>query len=257
MSPPEYFEDKNITRNLKKRNLSLGKNCLVFFETREQWDKFNPDKLNWKAAQRRNNPLGGNYVARVPATTALKGGARIVRGFTSTTGKGAGIRLYEYASSRTIIRCRIQLEAIYWLCFDSEKVAAANGMDGKEVQLRKTRILEICKADKLLDLKKLCNVRIINGAGKTTCPLCLEELSGVGFFSRMAQAKGREVPDLTVTDINLFHIKELRYGAYNHCPYNIGWGHHHCNVVTKDSGIERTLEWMHRILEKILSVVIS
>jgi len=57
------------------------------------------------------------------------------------------------------------------------------------------------------------------------------------------------VPDLTVTQINLFHIKELRYGAYNHRPYNLGWGHHHCNVVVKDSGIMETLAWMHRIVK--------
>ncbi|MEZ4211233.1 MAG: BstXI family restriction endonuclease [Candidatus Paceibacterota bacterium] len=43
----------------------------------------------------------------------------------------------------------------------------------------------------------------------------------------MAQAEGREVPDLTVTEINLFHINELRYGVYNHKPYNLSWGHHH------------------------------
>jgi hypothetical protein len=65
----------------------------------------------------------------------------------------------------------------------------------------------------------------------------------------MAQAEGREVPDLTVTEINLFHINELRYGVYNHKPYNIGWGHHHCNVVTKDSGIIETLKWMKKVLK--------
>ena len=45
------------------------------------------------------------------------------------------------------------------------------------------------------------------------------------------------VPDLTVTEINLFHIRELRIGEFNHRPYNLGWGHHHCNVVCKDSGL--------------------
>lgn len=84
----------------------------------------------------------------------------------------------------------------------------------------------------------------------TVCPLCLQPLSGFGFFSRMAQALGREVHDLTVTEINLFHIKELRYGQYNHRPYNLGWGHHHCNVVVKDSGIDETLMWMSSVLEK-------
>ncbi|MBD5308340.1 MAG: restriction endonuclease, partial [Bacteroides sp.] len=37
---------------------------------------------------------------------------------------------------------------------------------------------------------------------------------------------------------------------FNHRPYNLGWGHHHCNVVVKDSGIEPTLDWMRRVLIK-------
>jgi hypothetical protein len=75
-------------------------------------------------------------------------------------------------------------------------------------------------------------------------------LSGQGFFSRLEQAEGREVHDLTVTKVNLFHIHELRYGAYNHRPYNLGWGHHHCNVVVKDSGIVETLEWMNKVVQR-------
>ena len=75
-------------------------------------------------------------------------------------------------------------------------------------------------------------------------------LSAHGFMSRLMQAEGREVHDLTVTEINLFHIKELRYGQFNHKPYNLGWGHHHCNVVVKDSGIDETLQWMIRVIER-------
>jgi len=64
----------------------------------------------------------------------------------------------------------------------------------------------------------------------------------------MEQAEGRLVHDLTVTQLNLFHVKELRVGALNHRPYNVGWGHHHCNVVVKDSGVLETLEWMKRVI---------
>ena len=99
-------------------------------------------------------------------------------------------------------------------------------------------------------MNKLTTVRMINSEGQTICPLCLEPLSGLGFFKRMAQAEGREVHDLTITEINLFHIIELRYGQYNHRPYNLGWGHHHCNIVVKDSGIDDTLAWMDSVLKK-------
>ena len=64
----------------------------------------------------------------------------------------------------------------------------------------------------------------------------------------MQQAEGRDVPDLTVTELSLFDIRELRTGEFNHRPYNLGWGHHHCNVVVKDSGIFETLQWMREVL---------
>jgi hypothetical protein len=250
ISPDVYFKSPDITSQLKKQGLILGHNCLVFYETRQDWDKHNPLTLKWTAAQSRKAPLGGNFVARVPATTATDGGEKIIHGFTTTSGKGAGIRLYEYASLATINKCRLQLEAIYWLCFDSIEVALQNGMTDENAQHRKRAILEICKEEGLLDYAKLKAARILNPAGITICPLCLEQLAGKGFFSRMAQPEGREVPDLTVTEINLFHICELCYGGYNHRPYNLGWGHHHCNVVTKDSGILETLKWMKMVLKR-------
>ena len=53
-----------------------------------------------------------------------------------------------------------------------------------------------------------------------------------------------------INGISLFHIQELRSGEFNHHPYNLGWGHHHCNVVVKDSGIENTLRWMKDVLNR-------
>lgn len=70
----------------------------------------------------------------------------------------------------------------------------------------------------------------------------------------MEQAAGRLVHDLTVTKVNLFHIAELRVGVLNHRPYNIGWGHHHCNVVVKDSGLDKTLEWMKQVVDRNTSL---
>lgn len=250
ISPGIYFSDKDISSKLKDAGLELGENCLVFYETRHDWENHNPDSMGWKPAQNRTAPLGGNYVARVPATTASSNGEKIIRGFTTTASKGAGIRLYEYASSATLKMSRLQLEALYWLCFDSVEAAVLSGMTHESAEYRKSEILKECDKEGLLDYKKLHEARIINKENKTVCPLCLEELAGIGFVTRMAQAEGREVPDLTVTEINLFHILELRYSTYNHRPYNLGWGHHHCNVVTKDSGIQKTLEWMQGVISR-------
>jgi hypothetical protein len=249
VSPSDYFGQPNITSELDEQGLTLGENTLVLYETREQWNANSPDALSWSPANRRTNPLGGQYVARVPATTAA-GGGRIVRGFSATSMKGAGIRVYEYASRDTIRKCRLQLEALFWLCRDSDQVAIANGMTRESATIRKAAILAECQESGLSDQRILIESRILNADGKTVCPLCLEELSGQGFFNRLEQAEGRVVPDLTVTQLNLFHIEELRYGALGHRPYNVGWGHHHCNVVTKDSGIVKTIEWMRDVINR-------
>jgi len=250
ISPGDYFSVWDITQQLADQGLEIGVNALVFYETREDWKNHDPSHRNWIPATQRNYPLGGQYVARVPATTASEDGGKINRGFAGTKMKGAGIRVYEYANKTTIEHCRIQLEALFWMCHDADEVAIANGMTAEEMASR--RAMNFAKAHQygLLEFSLLKQARILNDESHTICPLCLEKLSGKGFFSRMEQAQGREVPDLTITQINLFHIQELRYGLLNHRPYNLGWGHHHCNVVVKDAGITETLEWMRRVLDR-------
>lgn len=248
--PSVYFGTSDITAKLKAKGLAIGVNALVFYETREDWLANNPDFLKWKPARSRANPLGGHYVARISATTASSDGGKIVRGFDAISIKGAGIRVYEYASGDTSAKCRLQLEALFWLCDDAAAVAVSNGMTPNDATGRKAAILAQCDELRLLDMVQLKKSRILNSRGKTICPLCLDELSGQGFFNRMEQAEGRKVHDLTITQLNIFHIAELRYGVFNHRPYNLGWGHHHCNVVVKDSGIAETLTWMRAVLNR-------
>jgi hypothetical protein len=250
ISPKDYFGHKTITADLAKHGLVLGENALVFYETRSHWLAHNPDGLGWKPANSRRAPLGGQYVARVSATTSASEGAKINRGFSSTSPKGAGIRVYEYASSATNGACRLQLEGLFWLCKDSDAVALANGMTQTDIEFRRKYAFDLCALGPLLDVERLKKTRALNSSGVTVCPLCLEELSAHGFFSRMEQAQGREVHDITITHLNLFHIEELRFGVLNHRPYNLAWGHHHCNVVVKDSGIKTTLEWMRDVVDR-------
>lgn len=250
ISPEEYFALVDAENSLAAQGIVLGTNGLVFYETREQWNKWNPHTLGWTPANSREAPLGGSYVARIPATTASENGEKINHGFTGTSMKGAGIRVYEYSSEKTIAECRLQLEAFFWMCEDSEVVALHNGMSAAETQARRSDNLTKCSAADLLDIERLKAARILDDSGHTICPLCLERLSAQGFFNRMEQAEGRQVSDLTITQLNLFHIAELRVGVLNHRPYNLGWGHHHCNVVVKDSGILETLEWMREVVDR-------
>jgi hypothetical protein len=250
ISPTDYFGYLQNGTELADGGLTVGENALIFYEARAQWLANPPETLGWHPAESRLNPLGGQYVARVSATTAVDGGAKIIRGFDTTTNKGAGIRVYEYAGETAITQCRNQLECLFWLCADSGAVAVANGMTEANADLRKGSILGACEQAGLLDRAQFIEARILNAHGRTICPLCLMELSSQGFFARMEQAVGREVLDLTITQINLFHIEELRMGVFNHRPYNLGWGHHHCNVVVKDAGIQETLKWIGTVLQR-------
>ena len=249
ITPEDYFGRNDIDELLLKDNLVLGENVLVFYQKRADWFAY-PPLEHWTPANSRTSPLGGQFIARIAATTAVENGGKISEGFNTTGMKGAGIRLFEYASLKTIKDCRIQLEAVFWMCFDSMECVTEFGMTEYEAARRKTYCLELADEKGLLDFEKLKSVRMTDKEHVTICPLCLERLSGKGFFSRLVQALGREVHDLTVTEINLFHIQELRYGVFNHRPYNLGWGHHHCNVVVKDSGIEPTLIWMEQVLNE-------
>lgn len=249
INPSVFFETKNFEKLLASKGLVLGKNALLFYYSRQQWNKYNPQSKGLLPATSRNSPLGGKYVARVPSTTA-KGEQKISHGFTTSKLKGAGIRVYEYASKRTIAHCHCQLEYVFWKCKDSHNVLIQEGMNVEQIEERKNHIFELANDLGLDNSKKLADSRILNKAGNAICPLCLEEISAQGFFSKVKQAEGREISDLTVTTLNLFHIQELRTGQFNHKTYNLGWGHHHCNVVVKDTGIDETLTWMSQVLER-------
>lgn len=248
VKPVDYFNTANIEQDMRKRGLEVGSNAAVFYQVRTDWDANNPEALGWNPCNSRIAPLGGEYVARIAGTTAAHNGERINRGFTTSGMKGAGIRMFEYAPNAVIEQCRVQLEAIFWLCEDSINAVTQYAMDPSAAAARKRYAIETARESGLLNFSKLHEARLTNSDQVTVCPLCLERLSAQGFFNRLAQATGREVHDLTVTEINLFHIQELRYGVYNHRPYNLGWGHHHCNVVVKDSGISETIRWMDSVL---------
>lgn len=246
--PEEYFTHWKDA-GLENIGLALGENALIFYELREEWNRWNPEDAGFEVPSSRTSPLGGHYVARVANTTSAND-ERINIGYTSTGLKGAGIRLYEYASNETANNCRTQLEAVFWCAVDATETMVDAGMTEKDIKVRKEAILDKAEKDGLLDWDILQKNRIVNASKELVCPLCLERISARGFISRLAQAAGRERHDLTVTEINLFHINELAYGVFNHRPYNLGWGHHHCNVVCKDAGIDETLGWMRAVLDR-------
>ena len=253
VSPPEYFEITGPAK-LAAEGVEVGRNALIFYELRSHWNQWNPNRHKLRVPTGRGEPLGGHYVARIANTTA-EADERINVGYTSSGLKGAGIRLYEYAPLPVIQSARCQLEALFWLAEDSVQTCIEVGLSENDVAIRRKAALATAADKGLLDYQALRDSRTIDKEYKLVCPLCLKRISSLGFLNRMEQAAGRERHDLTVTEINLFHIKELAFGLFNHRPYNLGWGHHHCNVVVKDSGILQTIEWMSEVLNRNRALV--
>ena len=253
IEPSWYFTDNSAHKKLKRKGIRIGHNALLLFERRKDWDDFGPPRRlhnnnRLKVAKSRKSPLGGNYFARIHDTVSDED-SPIVEGFNTNRLRGAGIRVYEYASQKTIRQCRLQLEALIWLCADAEMKLASAGMSDADIEKRKSAILTAAKSEGLLDTLRLKSLRILNGDGETCCPLCYTPVDTNMFMQRSSQAPGRETYDLTTTQVSLFHLEELRVGQLGHRPYNLAWGHHHCNVVVKDSGIEQTLAWMGEVLD--------
>ena len=252
VDPEWYFTRDNPDGDLKQKGMTLGRNTLLAFERRSDWETYGPpnmlpDGTALSPAKSRRNPLEGNYVARVAATVSDHS-VPIISGFDTTGTRGAGIRVYEYAPKNRIAECRLQLEALMWKCRNSIAAMSAAGMTADDAKDRKCYTIEAAKAAGLLDIDRLTKLRILTAEGHTCCPLCLDPLDAASFLSREEQAPGRETHDLTTTQISLFHLRELRVGELGHRSYNLAWGHHHCNVVVKDAGIDETLKWMQKVL---------
>lgn len=254
VSPAFYFSTNDADQVLKDKGLELGKNALLLFLKRSEWVDFAPERGSmmpngqiFRPANNRTAPLGGVYLSRIHSTTSATTAA-MVEGFNATTMRGAGIRVYEYASEKTLEETRLQLEALLWLCHDAVESMVAAGMTDAGSLARKKAQLAKAESEGLLDKEKLLAARMVNAENFTICPLCLELISADEFMRRGEQAQGRETWDITITEVSLFHIEELRIGRLQHQPYNLGWGHHFCNVVAKDSGILPTIEWMKRVI---------
>lgn len=249
LASPEqlYLNDAPIARPDLPEGLELGRNLLLFYETRTQLDRYSPATLNLSPATSRTAPLGGQYVARVSNTTSREQNA-IREGFTTGTLKGAGIRVYEYASAVELEATRLQLAFLAWRTPGVMELASAAGT--ADPLLCKELVDRACHEKGLADFARLQEARILNADEVTICPLCLKPITATELASREKQAEGREVHDLTITAANLFHIKELRVGQYNHERYNLGWGHHHCNTVARDWGLQPTLQWMREVIAR-------
>lgn len=259
VNPEWYASNPNADAELAAEGVELGNNAVLLFLKRSQWDHFGldvgdclPNGKPFIPPTSRIAPIGGTILARIHSTTA-QDAVRGNVGFSEKNLRGAGIRVYEYASSKTIKRARKQLEAYFWLSEGAMDAAIEGGMTRNGAKQRKDSVLASANDEGLLDYRRLEDMRIIDSSHRTICPLCLKRIPAELFFARGQQAEGRETWDITITEVSLFHIDELRVGKLQHRPYNLGWGHHFCNVVAKDAGIDATLSWMTDVLRTNLN----
>lgn len=234
--PQEYFSSASIVREDFDSSVVVGENAFVYYDTRKFYEQY-PPLTDW-VARERGGP--GEVVYRLPATTATDPS----RSRERVEGDPQGIRFFEYASTDTVYMTCIQLAMLAW---HTQGVHEAR-TDGQSSGVPKTLLDESTRLG-LWDVARLEALGVIH-EGKTVCPLCREPLRIEQLQSRVEQAEGREVLDLTITEVNLFHMRDLMPGEYNHEVYSLGWGHHHCNAVARDAGVEPTLRWMVEVLER-------
>jgi hypothetical protein len=252
LEPSWYFNATDADEVLAPEGVILGKNALLDFRRRSDWEEFKPGSslpngMPFQPATSRTEPLEGVYIARIHATTS-EDGEVIRHGFNTSGARGAGIRVYEYASTVINRQAKLQLEALFWMCHDAHQSMIDAGISAADVETRQEAIHGQSSAAGLLDFGRLRSLRVLNAQDQLTCPLCLKPISGKDFLKRLEQAEGRAVYDVTITEVTLFHIQELSVGKLQHKPYNLGWGHQFCNLVVRDCGIVPTLAWMLSVL---------
>ncbi len=246
INPEDYYSNPNTLDVMKAKKLKLGINAILFYETRAQWNKYNPYKNKLSVAEKRTIPIDGHFVARVLSTS--KDEEKITLGFNTSSCKGAGIRVAEYAPLFTIKSCHLQLEYLFWLCYDSKEIALGAGMSESEIEHRMTAIFTACNNQKLSNTDRLYKTRIIDNVKNTICPLCLKKLSAEAFLINFFESTEKSDSDKGISQINLFYINQLKTGEFNHSPYNLAWGHQNCNMICKETGVIETIKWMKEVV---------
>lgn len=241
VKPDEYFEAPGVRGPGFDPAVEVGRNAFVYYDSRRDWRRF-PPPADWIACPDRSGT--GHYIARVPATTATDADeAREV-----VAGEPQGIRFFEYASPTDLERSIAQLSWLAWLTEGIDAVRTDGEAGIPKTLQRYLDENDLAVSERFLEMGAI--VRHPLGGFRAVCPLCRAVITAKELMSRVEQMEGREVVDLTITEVNLFHIKELRPGEYNHRPYNLAWGHHHCNAVARDNGVGWTIDWMQAVLRR-------
>jgi len=278
VKPREYFNKEGNRRSDFPSELKIGENAIIYYKRKSDLKKFKP-KNEWEEVIETDtkDPNGweGHYAVNIRnAKPQIK--SKITRSGDNTVnvkGKkqaGLGNYDYDYANDETMKKVCYQLSFLIWKLPNIEDYLVniaknkTEKYEKREIEIKrmkemgyrnyieqcKNHVMNFCEENDLNDLDKLQEIRAFNkDEDKPCCPLCLKTLDCKIFFKEIEQDEGRRVPGNTITNVSLFHIKCLRPGKIRHKPYNLGWGHHHCNTIQGRKGIEETVDELEEIVK--------
>ena len=186
-------------------------------------------------------------------------------------GKGLGNFEYDYCDTLMMEKVLYQISYLMWKTTGMKEYIidlAVNkkipiNLNGKSISIINDKFGSIenyinecekhvetyCQNNNLIDANKLEESNILKN-DKTICPLCLKKINPDEFFTGIEQDSGRKSSQNTIKKIELMHVEPLHPEKLNHTIYNLGWGHHYCNLFQGGKSIEETKKLMISILEQ-------
>lgn len=289
VEPKEYFEIDGNKRSDFPTTLKLGYNAFIYFKTIESLDRYEKFVKNFsevtelKTQPDKNNVFDswvGEYCFYVLNTKPQKLSLICSTDYKSKSsdvknrelemikknyslnkdnnGKiifpaqaGLGNYEYDYASKEEVQNVCYQMSyLIYKVRGMKQELQALTNSSEVEMNRYEKHVADYCEENGLNDFGRLASIKSWDlEKGHPICPLCKKEITTEDFFKDIEQDEGREEEDNTQTAIELMHIKPLTPGEFNHCTYNLGWGHKHCNMIQGNLSISETLKKLQDIVK--------
>lgn len=225
--PDQYFSSPRTPRADLRPGIIVGENAFVLYRTHESITTFPPPddweirditKDGERVTRRGRNVADiGHYVLRVATL-----GSRQQR----AEGPPQGIFAPEYANAETnyLSQC-----VLAWLTIHT--------VDSPYTTTQALHLKAVLEAEGALD-DEFWERQGILRHGLCACPLCsrliryseLHDTLVLDEESALLNAAEQIEGATRSTIVNLFHMDPLRYGAIEHVPSKVAWGHATCNT---------------------------
>ena len=225
--PDQYFSASQTPRTNLQHDIRIGENAFVLYRTHDALEMFPPMpdwsvrglERNGETVSRRDRNVNdnGHYVLRIP-----KLGVQAKR----KDGPPQGIFAPEYANAETNY---LSKSVLAWLIIHT--------VDSPYTTLQAFHLKAILESEGLLD-DAFWERQGILRHGLCACPLCsclinYHELHDILLLDEEPALENAPVQITGATRstiVNLFHMDPQRYGAIEHLPSKVAWGHATCNT---------------------------